>query len=67
MENARLRGASGGAYGMVGKSAGLRAVRDLVTKVGPTAARVSVLDRGPGIPAVERERVFERFHRVDRP
>ncbi len=27
-------------------------------------ARVTVIDAGPGIPAAERARVFERFHRV---
>jgi signal transduction histidine kinase len=27
-------------------------------------ARVAVLDRGPGVPEVERERIFEPFHRV---
>jgi signal transduction histidine kinase len=27
---------------------------------------LSVLDRGPGIPEAERERVFQRFHRVER-
>ncbi|NLH82197.1 MAG: sensor histidine kinase [Phyllobacteriaceae bacterium] len=30
------------------------------------AARIVVEDTGPGIPAGERERVFERFHRLDR-
>ena len=30
-------------------------------------AFIDVRDRGPGIPESERERVFERFHRVDRP
>jgi signal transduction histidine kinase len=30
-------------------------------------AVVRVRDRGPGIPESERERVFERFHRVERP
>lgn len=28
-------------------------------------AYVSVADRGPGVPAEHRERIFEKFHRVD--
>jgi len=28
-------------------------------------AEVSVGDRGPGVPASHRERIFEKFHRVD--
>jgi signal transduction histidine kinase len=30
------------------------------------AGMIVVRDRGPGIPAAEREKVFERFHRVER-
>lgn len=30
-------------------------------------AQIRVRDHGPGIPAAEREKVFQRFHRVDRP
>lgn len=33
----------------------------------PGRAALHVQDRGPGIPAGERERVFQRFHRVARP
>ncbi|HET7042318.1 MAG TPA: response regulator, partial [Gemmatimonadales bacterium] len=40
VENARLRGASDAAYGMVGASPALKGVRELVAKVGPTPARV---------------------------
>ena len=32
--------------------------------VGPAAVALSVEDNGPGIPELERERVFERFYRV---
>ncbi len=28
-------------------------------------ARVTVADRGPGVPVEQRERIFEKFHRVD--
>ncbi len=32
----------------------------------PHGARILVRDHGPGIPASEQEKVFERFHRVER-
>jgi signal transduction histidine kinase len=35
------------------------------TEMAPDRVRFSVLDDGPGIPAGERERVFQRFHRTD--
>ncbi len=34
-------------------------------RVGTERIRFTVLDDGPGIPASERERIFERFHRTD--
>jgi signal transduction histidine kinase len=40
-------------------------VRLEVHRAAPEGVRFVVLDDGPGIPASERERVFERFHRVD--
>lgn len=46
-----------------------RYARDRVTvtvmRTAPDLVRIEVHDDGPGIPAVERERVFERFARVD--
>ncbi len=38
-----------------------------LTAVGDTTggARVTVADRGPGVPEAQRERIFEKFHRVD--
>jgi two-component system, OmpR family, sensor kinase len=41
-------------------------VRMEVHRVATDQIRFTVLDDGPGIPADERERVFERFHRTDR-
>lgn len=36
----------------------------VVTRLGDEGVRLSVLDRGPGIPAAERGRVFEAFYRL---
>ena len=41
---------------------------EVLVAVAPKAgggARVRVADRGPGVPAAHRERIFEKFHRVD--
>jgi len=40
-------------------------VRLEVERLAPSQIRFVVTDDGPGIPAAERERVFERFHRTD--
>ncbi|HEY8763928.1 MAG TPA: ATP-binding protein [Solirubrobacteraceae bacterium] len=40
-------------------------VRLELERAGADQLRFVVLDDGPGIPAAERERVFERFHRTD--
>lgn len=39
---------------------------ELVTAEESGFARLSVRDHGPGIPARDRDRVFERFYRIDR-
>jgi two-component system nitrogen regulation response regulator NtrX len=55
VENARLRGAATAAYGMVGASPALKAVRELVAKVGPTPARVLITgENGTGKELVAR-------------
>ncbi|MCG8590801.1 MAG: HAMP domain-containing histidine kinase [Proteobacteria bacterium] len=35
-----------------------------VSALGPEAVRIAVHDRGPGVPAAERERIFEPFYRA---
>jgi len=40
-------------------------VRLVVESAGQDKVRFTVIDDGPGIPADEREQVFERFHRTD--
>jgi signal transduction histidine kinase len=41
-----------------------RAGVDVAVRRAGTSAEVAVLDRGPGVPAAERERIFEPFHRL---
>ena len=41
---------------------------EVTVQLGPQAgasAELRVLDRGPGVPVEHRERIFEKFHRVD--
>ncbi len=38
----------------------------VVATLGETAATLSVIDNGPGVPALERERLFDRFYRLER-
>jgi len=52
LDNALKYAADGGEL-----SVGLDAVED--------GFRLAVCDRGPGIPAAQRQRVFEKFHRLD--
>lgn len=40
---------------------------EVVVGASGSTASIRVMDRGPGIPAAERERAFERFYRVERP
>lgn len=54
IDNAAKYGAAGG-----------EVVVRLVRSAGQAGVRIEVLDRGPGVPAAHRERIFEKFHRVD--
>ncbi len=58
-----LRNLAGNAIEHTRDGSGL--VRLEVARFGANMVRFSVVDDGPGIPASERERVFERFHRAD--
>ncbi len=53
LENARRHGGGGPIEVRVGRGS-------------PSGGRISVLDRGPGVPEEERERIFEPFHRPPR-
>jgi two-component system nitrogen regulation response regulator NtrX len=66
-ENARLRQASESRYQMVGTSPALEAVRELITKVGPTTARVLITgENGTGKELVARA-LHDVSPRRDRP
>ncbi|MGH7701829.1 MAG: sigma-54-dependent transcriptional regulator, partial [Gemmatimonadales bacterium] len=66
-ENTRLRSTVGARYTMVGDSHGLQVVRDLIEKVGPTAARVLITgDNGTGKELVARA-IHERSPRKGGP
>jgi two-component system nitrogen regulation response regulator NtrX len=66
-ENVRLRQATENRYIMVGQSKPLQAVRDLIEKVGPTAARVLITgENGTGKELVARA-LHEASPRRDRP
>ncbi|HEY0351238.1 MAG TPA: response regulator, partial [Gemmatimonadales bacterium] len=66
-ENSRLREATESRFTMVGKSPALRTVRELIVKVGPTAARVLITgDNGTGKELVARA-LHEASPRRDRP
>ncbi len=58
-----LRNLAGNAVSHTRESSGL--VRLQVELTAGDRVRFVVLDDGPGIPDAERERVFERFHRID--
>jgi two-component system nitrogen regulation response regulator NtrX len=65
-ENARLREASENRYQMVGASPALETVRELITKVGPTSARVLITgENGTGKELVARA-LHEASPRRDR-
>ncbi|HEY6982343.1 HAMP domain-containing sensor histidine kinase [Reyranella sp.] len=41
-------------------------VRLILTRSAPTGLEIEVSDNGPGVPESERDRVFDRFYRLDR-
>jgi two-component system nitrogen regulation response regulator NtrX len=66
-ENTRLKEATESRFSMVGDSPALQTVRDLIAKVGPTAARVLITgDNGTGKELVARA-LHEASPRRDRP
>ena len=66
-ENTRLKEATESRFAMVGSSAALQTVRDLIAKVGPTSARVLITgENGTGKELVARA-LHEASPRRDRP
>jgi two-component system sensor histidine kinase SenX3 len=61
---AALRSALQNLLGNAIKYAGeVRWVRVSAQRASPRSVRISVTDRGPGIPGAERQRIFEPFYR----
>jgi two-component system osmolarity sensor histidine kinase EnvZ len=50
---------------LVGNAVAYGQRADVGLEVTATAARIAVADRGPGIPATERELIFEPFYRLE--
>jgi two-component system, OmpR family, sensor kinase len=67
LENAVRYGRAASTSDAVGAEAAVRLQLSIEHGVGPSAARTAVLwveDRGPGVPAALRERIFEPFYRL---
>jgi signal transduction histidine kinase len=67
LENARRYGRAAGSSDAVGSEADVRLRLAVEPGAGQHAARTAVLwveDRGPGVPAALRERIFEAFYRL---
>lgn len=69
LDNACKYAASGGevtvAVAQTVKVAGASSSRRREQDAPPTFTTITVADRGPGIPSSQREKIFEKFHRVD--